>query len=511
MLTNLPIMCHHEPRPSRAELAAADQLAQAIERENSDLRIRTNFRALVPTTLEDAPTLHIDDLTAIHNFEGGEEARFYQERARLRAYDGDVVATSLPIADGYEEYCTDYLGLGSVRWLHPRPLRNPLRLAEACWEDPAVRGELVRLARVGKLRYLHPHMGTLPVWELASLIRSESGRPIHVIAPPPRLSTWVNDKVRFTELVRRLFGSDYVPNTRSAGNFATLSKHVKQLASNSTAIGIKLADSAGGGGTVVLDARKYTSRNLGDIYEELMDALRVVHWDGRKELLIDSWETDILSCPSSQLWIPPIDDGKPVVEGIFAQAIEGQVGVFVGSAPAELPDHLMQEITNRSWLLARIFQRLGYVGRCSFDMLLVGRSLEGCQLEFIECNGRWGGTSAPMTLMNRVFGDWQRQPYVSKICELPGLESRNFSDVLDCLSDSFYVKRSGRGRLLASMPGRLVARSAIDLIAIGRNTEDANSYLQEALRHLQSQTHIRKACLTRRPPTHESTTDFVEQ
>ena len=202
-------------------------------------------------------------------------------------------------------------------------------------------------------------MGTLPAWELAALISSESGRPIHVIAPPPRLASWVNNKVRFSELVRRLFGDRFVPNTRSAGNFATLSKHV-----NNSPVNRRQSVSSWRIPRVAVELWYWIPGSThhgiwGDIYEELMDALRVVHWDGRKELLIDSWETNILGCPSSQLWIPPIDDGKPVVEGIFAQAIEGQVGVFVGSAPAKLPDHLMQEISNRSWLLARIFSAAG--------------------------------------------------------------------------------------------------------------------------------------------------------
>ena len=163
MLTSLPILGHHEPYPSRAELAAADQLAQAIEQENTDLRIRPDFRELVPTKLQDAPTLHLDDLTAIHNFEGGQEARFYQERARLRACDGDLVATSLPISEGYEQYCEDYLGLGCVQWLHTRPLKHSLRLAEACWEDPMVQAELVRRSRAGELRYVHPTWAHCPL------------------------------------------------------------------------------------------------------------------------------------------------------------------------------------------------------------------------------------------------------------------------------------------------------------------------------------------------------------
>ena len=116
-----------------------------------------------------------------------------------------------------------------------------------------------------------------------------------------------------------------------------------------------------------------------------------------------------------------------------------------------------------------------------------------------------------MTLMNRVFGGLAETALREQDLRVAGLKSRKFCDVLDCLSDSFYVKRTGRGRLLASMPGRLAARSAIDLIAIGRDTEDAHSFLLDSLQQLQSLTHYQKAKLALAPPKHESTVDLVEQ
>ena len=73
-------------------------------------------------------------------------------------------------------------------------------------------------------------------------------------------------------------------------------------------------------------------------------------------------------------------------------------------------------MVTRSWLLAVLFQRLGYVGRCSFDLLVVGESLATARAEFLECNGRWGGTSGPMMLMNRLFGDWATRPYATMEC-----------------------------------------------------------------------------------------------
>ena len=83
-------------------------------------------------------------------------------------------------------------------------------------------------------------MGTFAVWELAALLRDASKSPVQVIAPPPQLSAWVNDKIAFAEVVTRLFGPEFVPRTLSAWNLATLAQRVRDLACSSRIIGIKL-------------------------------------------------------------------------------------------------------------------------------------------------------------------------------------------------------------------------------------------------------------------------------
>jgi hypothetical protein len=474
---SLPIISHFAPKPEPREVDAAVRLARAIERDHPEFRVPDELRSLVPTRLEDAPTLHLDDLSAIPHLDAGADVRFYQERARLRAVDGDIVATSLPVADGYEDYCRRQLGLGSVRWVHPHPSRVPIRLAEACWEDEVVQTELVCRARAGDLQYVHPHMGTLPVWELAALLRDQSHREMKVVAPLPALTEWVNNKIAFTDLVRQLFGDRFVPRTMSAGNFATLADHVKELATSCTTIAIKLADSAGGDGTVIFDAGRFRTQSLGPIREVLRRSLETLEWDGRTELLVDCWETQIACSPSVQLWIPPRQSAEPIVEGLFAQVFEGETGVFVGSAPADLPDNRSQEIVNRVWLLAKVLQQLGYLGRCSFDTILVGDTIENARLEFVECNGRWGGTSSPMTLMNRIFGDWSRRPFVSRVCNVHGLDSLSFRQVMEAMGNELYDRGTGLGNLIVTLPGRITARSAIDLIALGADIAAARYFM----------------------------------
>ncbi len=117
------------------------------------------------------------------------------------------------------------------------------------------------------------------------------------------------------------------------------------------------------------------------------------------------------------------------------------------------------------------------MGRCSFDTLL----LEGSRLEFVECNGRWGGTSTPMTLMNRLFGDWTRRPYATRVCRASGLERVRFDRLLEFFADDLYDVRTGCGRLIFFNPGRLEANSGIDVIALDETWEQASDTVRVEL------------------------------
>ena len=481
MLRDVPIVRHLVPEPTAAQFGALEPLAVDIRRERGELAADSQFHSLRPESLVDGACLHLDDLSEIFYLDEGREFQFMQDRARLRAGDGDLVASAAREVTGYEEYCRTQLGLGAPEWLRPAPGHNPLRIAHACWRDRHVRSTLLHRLRTDALHYLHPHMGTFGVWELGALLREHSRRPVKVVAPPPALSKLVNNKVALADIVSQLLGKHYVPTTASAWNMATLCRHAADIANSARMIGLKQPESAGGDAIVVFPAELLRGRSLHEIRESLDQFLPALHWNRDSELLIDSWETDVLCSPSSQLWIPPDADGPPVVEGIFAQLLDQEIGMFVGAAEANLPPDRVREITTCSWLLARLFQKLGYVGRCSFDTILVGESLQNSRLEFVECNGRWGGTSLPMTLMNRIFDDWKTQPYAVRVLKVEGLSRVSFPRLLQLLGPALYDRRTGAGRLITAMPGRLRYQSAITVLALGDSRQDAADYLQRTV------------------------------
>ncbi|MFY9255367.1 MAG: hypothetical protein WAO83_18090 [Fuerstiella sp.] len=465
-MQSIPVISHHTPRPSATMLARMERLARDVLGEHPEFSVPDVFKDHVPVSLNAAPSIHVDDYSAITRFESGQDISFYQSRCRLRAVDGDVVIACGPPIDGYEAYCQNHLGLGQVDWLYPAVRENPVRIAEAAWEDRSVRREIIYRMRHSELEYLHPHMGTLPVWELATLLRKSSRRPLQVIAPLPALTQWTNDKVAFTQTVTRLFGEGAVPESDSAWNESTLVPKLREIAEHCGFVGIKLPDSAGGDGNIVIDASEIRGKSLSKILELVHSRMPQTR-NHNSRLLIDAWQTDVLCSPSVQTWIPPVADGPPIVEGIFEQATVGANGQFVGHQPAQFPHTLTEQIAERSWLLASLYQRLGYVGRCSLDLILVGKDTGSCHIEFIECNGRWGGTSLPMTMLNRVLGDYGCQPYVSQIVNVPGFERLSFADLAAALSHDLYDTRTGNGSIILFNPGRLKAQSGIDVIDLG--------------------------------------------
>jgi hypothetical protein len=91
-----------------------------------------------------------------------------------------------------------------------------------------------------------------------------------------------------------------------------------------------------------------------------------------------------------------------------------------------------------------------------------------------------------MTLMNRLFGDWTVHSYAVRTCPIDRLSQRTFADVLEILGDELYDRRTGTGRLVLFLPGRITERSAVDLLAVGDSREDALAAIDAAVGRLAS-------------------------
>jgi hypothetical protein len=316
-------------------------------------------------------------------------------------------------------------------------------------------------------------MGIRGVWALADRVGREAGRRIRVIGPPPRLTRWVNHKGAFCALVRRLLGATWVPELERAGTLVELAEKVARLASQSRLVGVKLPDSAGGEGNVVLESRLLRELRGDQLRDLLRGRLEGLRWDWRDVVLVGPWLEEVVGTPSVQTWVVPVAEGEPVVEGVFDQVVVGERGQFVGSAPSRLEEDQRREIATRAWALAKVFQRLGYVGRCSFDLITTRDQTGALRPQFIECNGRWGGTSGPMLLVKRVVGESAWGRYATYECEVPGLVELEFGELLARLGGVAHDRRTGRGWLIVYNPGHLACQGGMRYVALGATREEA--------------------------------------
>jgi hypothetical protein len=389
------------------------------------------------------------------------------------------VALSIHRNRSFETYCRETLRLGQVNIVSPALSTPDKSLATYCRHDPDVLAQLVARARQHGGMSVKPHIGTGAVWALAATIAAQSGITVRVAAPPPRLTQRVNDKLWFTRRVSELLGPRAIPPSYFAFGPAALTGRVATLAKRYEQVAIKVPNSSGSLGNLTLASSSLRYMSVRAVQDRLLTLLRGLGWRDVYPLLVSVWECPVVVSPSVQLWIPEQAHGDPVIEGVFNQVVEGAVGEFIGVMPTTLPETWRLRLAHESMLLGCLLQALGYFGRCSFDAILVGEDLDSATLHWIECNGRWGGTSIPMTLANRLVGDWSRRPFVAVQRGHVQTPYRDFAAVLDRLKDVLFRAGQSVGGVVLLIPGRFEDGTGLDFMVLSETLAAAR---QEAAR-----------------------------
>jgi hypothetical protein len=430
------------------------------------------------------PSLFLGDAPGIPFLDSrGEWALEY--RALLLAGDGDAVALGLNRNPAFEAYAREVLRLGHPRILTPaRPSTpGPSSMAALCASDPAALGALAGLARkAGRLNVV-PYLGSGAAWVLARDIAAKSGSPVRVAAPPPRLVRRANDKLWFARRLREVLGARALPPTFPAYGPAALAGRVASLARRHPFVAIKVPDSAGALGNLVIESAGLRSLDVGRVRERLLALLGPRRSD-RYPLLISVWDCPVLVSPSVQLWVPLRDEGTPTVQGIFDQTVRGIEGEFCGAEPSELPDPWRERMVREALQMACLFQELGYYGPCSLDAVLAGGDFDDAELHWVECNARWGGVSLPIAIMDRLAGRWTGRPFV--VIDRTDLElpRRPFAWVLKRFRDGLLHPGGRQGGLIFLSPGRFEDGRGFQFLAAGCDLPEARGRAAEAVEML---------------------------
>jgi hypothetical protein len=475
----------------RVEVDAAEQrriAALADELRSGDPALPADgWGGAVRRGVGDGPALIFEDHGEIPLFTAAAPSPL-EYRSLLLAEDGDVFAFGGQRVPDFETYARETLRLGEVDVLvrpagaagNSGPSSAPATagsLPDALRRDPATLARLVRRAREAGSLTVIPYLSTPAAWRLAAAIGegAGSGVDVCVLAPPPGLAARVNDKSWFARRVVEVLGPDAIPETGWAADAFELTATLQVLAKRHRRLVVKLPDSAGGVGNVVLDGEAVAGLDH--------DALLAHVWErtGRRgrgwafPLLAGAWDDPVVDSPSVQLWVPPIEDGLPVVEGVFSQMLKGARGTFVGAVPTWLPPEWQQRLAGEGVRLARLFQELGYVGRCSFDAVLTGAGLESAAIHWVDANGRWGGVSIALTAANRLVGDWQRRPFV--IVQRSGLRMppRPLPAALEAIDPLAFRAGEGRTGAVVLAPCRLVEGSGMNLMVLAGDVAAAEA------------------------------------
>jgi hypothetical protein len=425
--------------------------------------------------------LHIDDFSGIPflvDISGVEE---YQHRARLRAEAGDLYVASTAPTPGYESYCEERLGLDRVEALTAEPVDKPMFLARAAGAGSTL-SRLISIARDAGRLTLHPFMGIEDIWELGRTLAEEAAAPVTVLAPPPPITWIANDKALFDEVVDLVLGRRWLVETYSADSVEGLGKSLRRLASDHVQVALKRLRCASAMGNAVFDSARIAEMEQPELEQTVREFLERTEWQGDESVLAVAWEQAEHS-PSTQLWIPPQGRGLPRLDGVYEQILVGERKIFMGSRPSTLPAAVNQRLAQGSYAVACGLQGLGYMGRCSFDFLVVGDPRGEFEIRFTECNGRWGGTSTPMAFMDRLFPHG-RPPYRARDFVHANLTGVPFTELLARVGDRAWEHSTREGTYLFYNTGPLKEFGKLDVIALGSTQVEADRALEDELPRL---------------------------
>ncbi len=409
------------------------------------------------------------------------ERPYLDHRMALLARSGDLLVVSRPV-QSFFRYLSETLGSKNVSVMGTghHPLESVTRL---CRTKADLRRSLLGFVKGGEGTTLQSYLTTGNTWRLAQWLGEASRKKVHVAGPSPRLARRVNDKLWFADLARCVLGRDAVPPTLRAFGPAAAAGHVRRIARQGEQVVVKVPDSAGSTGNIRLDSGEIAAAPLALVQRFLRRRLHAIGWTGRYPLLVGVWDKDVTCSPSVQLWIPSLDDGPPRLDGIFEQRVQGLGAAFVGAERTTLSEGLQSRLTAEALRIACVLQRIGYFGRCSFDAVMVKSGDGGLQPHWIECNGRWGGVSIPLTAAIRLNQGEVPKGLVLLQATL-GTRNLSMTDLYDCLDPLLYRKGLSRDGVVIVAPPSAEPEPQITLMAMADSQGRAGRLMEIAVTRL---------------------------
>jgi hypothetical protein len=454
-------------------------LAARYRRDEKAFDTCRHFHPLVRQGQGDGCSLIVSSQDEIALF-SRRQPNLLEYRMTALASAGDMLVLNRRSRD-YEQYLSSFLGLGGVDFVE-EPGVNMEPLAVRCRNDEALQSRIGRQARKSGGLTVHAYLTTGNVWRLAQVLAERSGVPVAVCGPTSRISRRVNDKLWFADCVRQLFGPEAVPPSFAVYGPAGAIGHIQRLSRISPRVVVKIPQSAGSIGNIAFESEHVAQMDSARLRNELLDLLFSRGWQHNFPFLVGVWNCAVVSSPSVQLWLPDPEQGPPVVEGIFEQNVAGPHGTFVGASRAQLSSALHNTLLEEALEIGGLFQQLGYFGRCSLDAIIAANDAGGRRVQWIECNGRWGGVSLPLTMVHRLVSSTNAAGLV--VVQHTGTQTnlQSFPQIVAKLDDLLF-RRDGPSRgIVLTCPPEAGPLPRLNFVAVANNQTDATALAEEAIR-----------------------------
>jgi hypothetical protein len=455
-------------------------IAQRLVADEPALLGSLDFGPYVRQGTGPGPSLLIGDQSEIGLLTSAQDTLLDYRMAHL-ARTNDHVLVRRRDAD-FETYLARHLGLENVTFLE-LARSAVLPVAKLAFASSALIDRLAGIASQSGGLTVIPYLATGNIWRLAQAIGDTAKQVVHVCGPSPRVTARCNDKLWFTRLAGSVLGGDATPPTMSAYGPAAAAAQVAHLSKRAAQVVIKVPDSAGSAGNVRVSSARLVTKTLPDIRDFLLDRLHATGWKDTYPVLVGVWDDHVESSPSAQLWIPKLDQGNPFAEGVFEQTVMGEVAAFTGAKRAALSESIRRKFVSEAQQMAEVLQKIGYYGPCSFDAVICAEKNGGNKTHWIECNGRWGGVSIPMTVAAasntlRPFGglvilqETLRQTWLTTF------------ELLAKLDDLLYRDRSPANGIILLSPPTATQGTLVNFLVVADTQAAARKLCDKAMQRL---------------------------
>ncbi len=462
------------------QLQLIDGIASKYLRNTPTLDSTDIFGAGVTQGLLPGPCIFLGEVSSLES-QASDRIADMEYLMTLIAREGDVMLLSGTRNTEFEKYRKDELQLGEIKVIDT----SGDALSQLTSKTPVP--SLQKLIDYLKNKFtteninIVPFCGSPSVWALASYIASQTGLRVSVAAPAPKLCSLANDRLWFRDLARSLFGPEDIPMTKPAYGPDSLVQLIRAFAKRFSNVVVRIPDGIDIYCNVKMDSKKVMSCTDAELTSLVTGVLKDHDWDNKYPLMVEVWDTEMLSSPTVQVWVPVKGSGSPIVEGIYDRSLLSVSDRLVIAKPAAIPATNKETIVNEAIQLAYALQQLGYYGKLELEGVISGADFVNSHLHWTGCNGRWSGLTLPVALSNRLF---DTEKSIVSIAQLTLKDTKKscFSTVHSALYDLLFTKSNRQARVLLPMPGG--SSQTTQFMTIGSNTAQAEDLTREVAARL---------------------------